>query len=268
MQKLSQTVFLLTTMLMISSFFSCAQNKKVSSEEEKSDLYFSYGTEKLVEKDYPGALKFLLKAWEYNPKSPQVANNLGLAYFILGDTDSALKFTQISLKLNPKDSDAKNNLASIYFSQGKMEEAKKLYQELLSDLTYARHFRTHYNLGMIELRKGKKQLALNNLKKSLELNSDFCPAHFELGMLFKNNRLLKKANEQFSNGIKGVCYNEPASHFELALTEIELKKIDSAYDRLSNITQRFKGHPYAQLAQEKINEIEKNGYKPIEINKQ
>ena len=137
----------------------------------------------MVAKEYTLALDQLLKAAEFSPNDSKVHNNLGMAYFFKEKPQEAIHHLKKSIKLNSKNTDALNNLASIYKTQKKIKLAQQLYEKALKDLLYTSQFRVHYNLALIRLEKGQTVKAVEHLKKSVELNNNYCPAYFKLGQI-------------------------------------------------------------------------------------
>jgi Tfp pilus assembly protein PilF len=249
--------------LFISLLFTligCAGNgpKKKDPEQRKAELYYSYGTQKLVRGDHAGALDNLLKAQKLMPKDADINNNLGMAYYLRGDTKRAIHYINYSLDLKPNNPDALNNLASLHFQQKNYKRAREVYEDLLKNLTYKKQFRTHYNLGLIYLREGNVAKATKNFHKSLDIFSDYCPAHYELGMIAKGQGKLEEARKAFVEGIKGVCFEGPASHYQLAMVLIEQKKFIQAQKKLEEFVERFSRTSYFPLASQKLSEL-KNG---------
>ena len=243
--------------LMISLSACSLLTKKEDKKEDKADIYYKYGTNKLVEKDYTGALDTLLKAYKLRPEDDLINNNLGMAYYLRGDIKNALKHIKKALTINPTNSDAKSNLASLHFNQNNLTAAKKIYEEVLKDLVYKKQFRTHYNLALINIRQKKFRTAESHLKKSIAVYPDYCPSHFQLGELYLKKHLKERAVEALKEGIKGPCYNVPANHFSLAKALIEAGRNEAAKKRLEYIVEKFYKTKYFTLASMKLNKLGK-----------
>lgn len=246
--KLLASIF--TTMFLL---ISCSSNKVTKTGDEKrAEIYFTYGTEKLMKKDYAGGLDSLRKAYELEPESTKINNNLGLAYYLKGDIDMALKHFQESIKLDPKNSDARVNLASLYLAKGQKRLAKKTYQIVLKDLVYPSQFRVYYNLGLIFREEGKNKLAEAHFKRSIKEYSDYCPAYYQLGTLYLKKNKLKAATKTLEQGIRGKCYDKPASLYMLGEAYIKTGELISAKTRFEDLLQRFPRSPYAPEAAKKL----------------
>jgi type IV pilus assembly protein PilF len=240
---------IMTTLCILALLVSCSSRNK--KKQERAELYFGAGTQSLMNQEYTDALTNLLKANELDPENPEIINNLAMAYYFKGEKDLAVKALKKSLALKDN-SDAKVNLASIHFEKGDLNTAEKLYRNVLKDLTYDKQARTLYNLGLIEMKRGKNVLAENYFRKSAKEDSSYCPAFFQLGMLNYNRRQFEKALKNFREATIGTCYDQPASHFYQGLSLNGLKRYHEAMMKFDEIDARFKSSEYAGKARKQI----------------
>ncbi len=247
------------------SLMSCASKPKEMNK--KAQIYFNAGTQSLMNRDYTEALNNLLKANELEKNSPEVLNNLGMAYYFKGDSTLALKCLKTTIELDPKNSDARTNIASIYFEEGRLDEAEALYKEVLKDLSYDKQARTYYNLGVLEYeKKNNPEQAEIYFKASIKETEDYCPSHYKLGSIYSGRREFHKAYRSYREATMGTCLNSAPAHYQQALVMIELRKFNDARIKLDEIQNRFAKTPYAVKARSKmmeLDELEKN-YKTIE----
>jgi len=104
-------VALLGTVLVLLS--GCAGSK--TPDPSTSALhFFQRGNAAYLDQDYPGAVRWYQRAQDANPMSPDIAYNLGLAYFQTGALELAVKAFQQALRLDPNFADAHMNLALAY----------------------------------------------------------------------------------------------------------------------------------------------------------
>jgi tetratricopeptide (TPR) repeat protein len=101
-------------------------------KQPNSKSYGALGYFKVLKGDLTDALKFNLKALDYDDEDPVVLDNLGMVYHRMGDTDKALEYF---LKAEEERSDQASTL---------------------------------YNLGRIYREKGETALAREKLEKALE----------------------------------------------------------------------------------------------------
>jgi type IV pilus assembly protein PilF len=227
-----------------------------SANRKKAELYFGAGTQNLVAQDYTEALKNFLEANRLDPKNADILNNLGMAYYFKGEKDLAVNTLKEALKINKNNSDARNNLASIYYQDKNYTDAEELYKKVLTDLTYDKLARTLFNLGTLELEVKKNPIAAEKyFKKSLDEDDNYCPSHYQLGLIQYNRRQLNSALKYFKNATLGTCFELPAPHYYQALTLTELKRYDEARAKLEEIDARFKQSIYAVKARSKAIEL-------------
>jgi len=88
----------------------------------------------------------------------------------------------------------------------------------------------HKSLGLIFIYEGKKEEAIGEYKKALEINENYTEAYINLGMLYLNEKELDKASEMFKQALY-TNESSPEAHKELAnsyfLKEDFNKAIDS-----------------------------------------
>lgn len=236
----------------------CASKSVVdkSPEDKKADLYYSYGTEHLLKKEYSTALGHLIKANEFRPNDSKILNNLGMAYYFKGDINKGIQYLEQSLNEDKKNSDARNNLASVYFNLGKFSEAKKQYLLILRDLVYTHQYRTHYNLALIEKNQGNINQALVQLQDSIKANDEYCPAHFTMAQILETRFEYHKAIEHYQKATLGTCTNNPAPIYHQANAYLKLDDHEKALIKLKEIIDRFPTNKYSVLATRKLKVIE------------
>jgi tetratricopeptide (TPR) repeat protein len=106
--------------------------------------------DRLEQKDHPGALGLLKQAYDLDPENPEVANNLGYLFFILGNTHEGEKYLRRSLALDPGRLVAYVNLADMLGREGESPERQKEAADLLEK---AREI--HGNIPRVILRQAR-----------------------------------------------------------------------------------------------------------------
>ncbi len=265
--RITRNLFISATLL--SLLMSCATRapgelKQKSNTEKKAELYYDYGTNALVAKEYTKALTNLKKAVNIIDDDSRFHNNLGMAYYFKGDSRNAIKHLNESISLDPKNSDAKNNLASIYFAKGEDKKAEKLYREILKDLEYPKQFRVHYNLGLLALKNGQVNKAISLLEKATEINKTYCPAHYQLGQISYRNHNYHQASTYFQNAYMGSCSENPSPYYQEALSLFNLGEDAKALLKFKEVINKFPTSKEAILANRKIKSLSVNSYRTNE----
>ena len=229
---------------------SCSSNElaEKTPDQKKAELYYGEGTNDLVTKNYSQALINLIKARDLTPDDSQTRNNLGMAYYFRDQPAFAEKELLKAIELDHKNSDAKVNLGSIYMEKNRNEEARKLFEEVLNDLTFTNQFRNYYNLAILALKIGDRKEAFDYLYKSIKERDDYCQGHFKLGELYTEELKFNEALKEFKESSKGTCVKEPAPHYQQALSLMNLNRFEDARVKLKDIIQKFPKTRFYTLA--------------------
>lgn len=253
--KYNQTY--LTLLVFVLFFVSCSSSKlkNQTPEEKKAEIYYGQGTSELVAKNYSEALNYLTKAREFNPLDSRIRNNLGMTYFFKNQEELAKEQFKKAISLDEKNSDARMNLGSLYLAGKHYKEAKEQFEKVLEDLTFQNQFRNYYNLALVALVEGDRSSAFQYLFKSIGEKNDYCSAHFKLGELYFEEYRFQKALESFKESGKGTCVNEPAPHYQQAMTLLSLNKPIEAKLKFKEIIEKFHGTPFFSLASIQIKKL-------------
>lgn len=251
---------LLCLMLILTS---CAATIGKTTKERKADLYLQQGTQGLVQGNYTRALKDLLEAVKLDPKNSSIHNNLGMAYYLKKQTAKAKLHIERSIQLDATNTDAKSNLAGIYMDQGDYKTALKVYDQILKDLTYEKQYKTHYNMGLMYLKMKDNKNAISHFEKSIQENNNYCPSHFQIGLIAYHAGYYKKAVDGFKSAMKGVCVNNPAPHYYLGISYMEKGANDMAQEKFDYLIEKHSDTKFGTLAQLKISSLKSKQNSPI-----
>jgi len=103
----------------------------LESKKYRSWTYTNLGWIYLGEKDYPNAKRMFELSLQLNPDNPQYMNNLGLAYFRVGELDRGLSLVLRAKGEDPDNAFVYRNLALIYMAKGEQNLACEHYQRAL-----------------------------------------------------------------------------------------------------------------------------------------
>lgn len=255
-----KTFFMILTLTLVMT--SCSSNnKKVSAKEKRAKIYYAQGTRNLVDKEYTKALKNLIESNTYVSDSTKTHTNLGMAYYFKKNKTLAINHLKHAIELDSKNTDARLNLATIYMEDNQLELAENHYQAILKDLVYEKQFRTYYNLGVLELRRGKIVKAQSYFKSSIDINENYCPSFFQLGKISYKKANYKRALKMYREATMGTCYENPEPHYLQALSLIKLKRYSDAKIKLEEMTEKFALTKYEAMAQRaiiKVNALKKS----------
>ena len=243
---------LINVLLIALVFTSCSSTS--TKDKNKASIYYSHGTQKLIEKDYTKALSLLLRAYEIN-KDTDICTNLGMAYYLKKDIVNAKKMFGEAIDLDEKNADARNNLASILVEENKYNEAREQYEIIMGDLTYSKQYRINYNLGVIEFRLGNREAAIEYLTKASAEKQDYCAANNLLGEVYYDVKDFNSALDWFKKATMGECFKQVIPHFNIGKTLMELGQLDRATQKFIDLKERFSKTKFSSLADIELKKI-------------
>jgi Tfp pilus assembly protein PilF len=254
--KINGLIFTLF-LILLTACSTNSVNQDPSPSEKKAVVYYDQGTSELVEKNYQMALTNLLKAKDLDPNDSKIRTNLGMAYYFREQPEFAINELKEAISIDKKNTDAKMNLATIYMERNKLKEAKKLYEEVLTDLTYVALHRVHYNLAILNLKIGDRKSAFEELYKSIKEKEDYCLAHYKLGELYNEEYKYKEALNSFKDSSKGSCVNNPEPHLAMANVLIHLNKKAEAKIKLEYVIEKFNKTNLKIIAERKLKDLDR-----------
>lgn len=195
-------------------------------------IFYSYLTVKR-NTEWSNEIGFYENTLRYNPNSPRIHMNLGLAYSAKGEFEKAIDELKEAIRLNPAYTEAYYNLGNVYLEMGKNVEAVYNYKKALE--TDPGYFKAHYNLaktyaedgryddsirtfkeaiksnpkyanvynnlGLVYSEKGSLDLAISELNKALELKPDYAEVYYNLGIIYDKKGEFATAIEKFKKAI-------------------------------------------------------------------
>jgi tetratricopeptide (TPR) repeat protein len=169
---------------------------------------FDLGSDLMLHRGFEPALKVFLYATERYPQSAKLRVGLGIAHYSLGQYDVAVESLCRAVDLDPKDTKALDFLGKTHdvSPQFADEVTKRLahFVELYPDNAAANYY---YALS---LRKralsagsnGSQVEAEKLLLRAVNLNPGYADAHFELGLLYEDEKQDAKAIREYEIATK------------------------------------------------------------------
>jgi tetratricopeptide (TPR) repeat protein len=135
--------------------------------------------------DFAAARRYYEQAIKLDKKYADAINNLGTIYYAEKKYKAAISRYKRALEVKPGAASFWSNLGTAYYSRGKFDEMTKAYAKALEcdpeifehrgtvgtelqDRTVADRARYHYELARMYAGRGKNELALQYLRRSLE----------------------------------------------------------------------------------------------------
>ncbi len=163
----------------------CGSNIKVYREIlDKSDLLYNQGLKQAQVRDLSGAVASLKEALRYNKYNTKARNLLGLVYFEIGEIVMALSEWVISKNLEPVNELADKYLGEIQNTPGMLDKLNQTTKK--------------YNQALQYCTKGSRDLAVIQLRKVLNMNSNFVAGHQLLALLYIQDGKYNDARKELS----------------------------------------------------------------------
>ncbi|MDB9822552.1 glycosyltransferase [Deltaproteobacteria bacterium] len=168
----------------------------------KGELLFNEG--RLEE-----AEKFFSKLSEKYPDSPEIRNNLGAIKFTKGDVIAAKDYFLSAMAIKEDHYDALQNLKDLYKGCGDWEEFPSELTEADTITEFLKEAgRLDSNdagvkndLGLIQLKSNKLQLAEASIREAIELDASYSEAFYSLGKVFLAQERYAEAIDNFISAI-------------------------------------------------------------------
>ncbi len=209
-----------------------AMRLAIQRDPQSENYRFTYGL-LLTNALAPRAAVIRLKeALELFPRSARLWVALGIAHFKGGLNDEAARALTHAIELDPNFAPAHAYLGMTYVETGQYDEAIKRYKRALA---------INEKLGIVDyliadalLRQADADPAQieAHLKRAVELEPEFAPAHLELGKLYSRTNRLNDAAHEFERAIK-LDANLAAAYYQLGRVYARQKRSAEAQATLA-----------------------------------
>ena len=109
------------------------------------------------------------------PQSSMAHYRLGYSYAEEGEWPKAIVLFERAVALQPSNLLALNNLGVAYLNLRKYEEAAGAFERALAE-SGQMHFRSWYNLGVVQMRMGERESACASVERALRINPSYSAA--------------------------------------------------------------------------------------------
>ena len=121
---------------------------------------------------------------------------------MIGEYNYAIGILAHLVLLNPKSVTMSQKLANLYMKINQPLNAKEIYEKII--LGGSVSFEIYYEFAHICAKTGDMDKAEKILKKVIDLNPDYAPAHKDLGVLYLRKRLFDYAEDEFNMALKSA----------------------------------------------------------------
>jgi tetratricopeptide (TPR) repeat protein len=198
---------------------SCGSSRKTQDEQVRAFLSSSAGylnqkgTAALDSGRYAEAEHYFREAVSLTALDPALHNNLGVAFYQLGQLDSAIASYATAIRLRPHYVTAYRNMATAYHAQKKYPQALKAIEYTLQQEPQEAE---NYSLqSLIYDALDQQQAAMSAAQHAIQLAPQRAQYHNNLGTLFFRQGRMDRAIEQFQEAIR-LQPDKPEFFFNLA----------------------------------------------------
>jgi Flp pilus assembly protein TadD len=172
-----------------------------------------------VEKLTDEAYRAYARALELSPDDVEILTDCGEALARYGRFKEAEATLRRALRIAPRAPRSLGLLGAQLAARARRSEERKEAADILQRAIDAapRGAEQRYHLGMLQLREGRAENAIQQLKTCLELNPRYGEAHDGLGRACALLGRDKEAREHFAAFQRYTDYRREATHFELRL---------------------------------------------------
>ena len=206
-----------------------------------SNKLYNIGLIKASNKDLTGSIDFLVKSVEFNRNNFKARNVLGLVYFEIGLISDAIKQWVTSVNITKV-----NNLAVDYLE---VLNNNIIGMEKLDDAIIM------YNKSLKSIEFKNEDLAIIQLKKSIDLNNNFLYASNLLALLYISKKEFILAKKCVDKVLAKDLYNKQALTYnrELSLKNFKIdNKIKKEFVPKKNIKKEIKKKDFTIKTEKKI----------------
>lgn len=119
----------------LDDFIDCLQDELISIQSANSKIQASYKC--FESQDYDSAIELLVEAEEIYPKTYNLFNTLGYAYWKKNDTNTAKMMFKKAIVLHPKSIQGYNDMANLYKTLDDNKNYKHYYSLALKNVPNA-----------------------------------------------------------------------------------------------------------------------------------
>lgn len=153
-----------------------------------SNSYYNAGLIKARNRDLSGAVEALNRCIKFNKRQIDARNLLGLVYFEMGETVQAFREWVVSLNIQPDNNGADKYLRAIQADKNKMDELN--------------HTIRKFNVALAYAQNGTEDMAIIQLKKVLNQNTNLVKGHQLLAVLYMKQGEYEKAKKAVMKSLK------------------------------------------------------------------
>lgn len=210
---------------------ACEYFEKAYEIEPQDSYIVALALSEVKAKKFDKAISHYKLLISHHPEKPNFQYNLACCYEMTGEYNYAIGILAHLVLLNPKSVTMSQKLANLYMKINKPLNAKEIYEKII--LSGSVSFEIYYEFAHICAKTGDIDKAEKILKKVIDLNPEYAPAHKDLGVLYLRKRLFDYAEDEFNKALNSAP-DDFSIVFEYANylhSTTDFKKADEYYQK-------------------------------------
>ena len=201
-------------MMMMLVLFSCVTAENARKSDTRTDL----GTAYLKEGNAPGAVEALRVATRLNPQNATAWERLALAYMASTAHELAEEAIDKAIKQGTSEEPARvvYNYGLLLVKLGRNEEALQQFELTLSDLTYRTPAKALNSKGFTLYELGRYDEAIETLSDAVRRVPKLCQARFHRGLAYRATNQQQEALDDFETVIQTCGDNAMGAYYHAA----------------------------------------------------
>ena len=172
--------------------------------------------------------------------------SLGSVFFQRGYYDQAEASFRRALDDDPSSAEARYGLGGVYLQQEKNAEAREIFERVVKmRSSYPNTLPSAWNnLGLLAIREGRVEEAVEHFQESLQLSPDYLIALENLGNAYRQLKRWDDARKTLEQAV-AVGPQDPEANYSLGMVFAQLNDTDRAYDYLRRALKLRPDYPEA-----------------------
>jgi tetratricopeptide (TPR) repeat protein/peroxiredoxin len=172
--------------------------------------------------------------------------SLGFVFFERGYFEQAEAFFEQALKNDPKSAEALYGLGSAYLQQQKPAEARDCFRRALQlHASYPGTLPNAWNnLGILDAREGKTDLAIEHFQRALQIDPEHTVALQNLGSAYRQKKDWPQAKRMLERAL-ALNPDDPEANYSLGMVYAQQNDTERAYDYLQKALASRPDYPEA-----------------------
>jgi len=247
------TWFLIFTGLLLAGYLGgCATDK--ASGVSPAQIKFQEGLQSGSINDQEEMVNSFREAVELEPGNETYRVYLGRAYYITGDLENAEKEFKQALEINKDSKEAYLQLGRLYLRTGDWDSAVKNFEEDLKRPGTVEPHRVYNWLALSYYNQGDHDQAERQWLKALELK-DNAAIRLNLALAYKDEERFDLAMESLKKAVD-LKPEFPQAHYEMSQLFILNKEMDQAVRHFKKVIRLAPKSEWARLSQKYLDLIQ------------